>query len=363
MGREDVMEMRRKNIFMLCLILLLSAFAPVTQTEAKATPKLSMKSKTMTVGKTSTIKLKNAGRVKWKTSKKSVVSIVKTKKNTVRIKAKKKGKATITATYRKKKYKVRITVKDKKKSNAKDGKRQGEKENPKLNATNVVIYHFSEEWKEYLTVNPAHQTQFQFKVSGTKQEVEWWWLEGDDLYFNISDDGLLTAAFEPYYDDWKREAVVKAKLEDGMVLQAKATVYSEINFFLRDYLDAFVKTYITEDMTDYEKAEKAAWYLSSTTDYEAYQSDWMDLLLTGKGDCMASRVAVEYMCQHMGLKAYACGNMDYHGKTLLRADGKYYMIVTGYGGVRPRAYYIYEVGETELEKTLKDNRLVREMFE
>ena len=105
--------MKKKMIFMVAIVLALS-FVVSVPAEAKSKPKLSAKSKTMYVGKTTTIKLKNAGKVKWKTSKKSVVSISKKKKNKVWIKAKKAGTATITATYKKKTYKCRITVKEKK---------------------------------------------------------------------------------------------------------------------------------------------------------------------------------------------------------------------------------------------------------
>lgn len=32
---------------------------------------------------------------------------------------------------------------------------------------------------------------------------------------------------------------------------------------------------------------------------------------------MASRYALQYMCNHMGIKAAACGNLNAHGKTLI----------------------------------------------
>lgn len=40
------------------------------------------------------------------------------------------------------------------------------------------------------------------------------------------------------------------------------------------------------------------------------------LLIRGKGDCMASRIAVEMLCKQIGIKAVGCTNVDYHGKTL-----------------------------------------------
>ena len=63
-------------------------------------------------------------KVKWKTDKKSVVSIAKKKGNIVTLKARKKGTAVVTATYKKKKYKCRITVREKKKQAERNGKAQ-----------------------------------------------------------------------------------------------------------------------------------------------------------------------------------------------------------------------------------------------
>lgn len=76
---------------------------------------ISKKSATLTVGKTLTLKLKNAkaSKVKWSTSNKKIATVSKGK-----VKAKKAGKATITAKYKGKKYKCKITVKAKKKVSA-----------------------------------------------------------------------------------------------------------------------------------------------------------------------------------------------------------------------------------------------------
>lgn len=73
---------------------------------------ISKKSATLTVGKTLTLKLKNAkaSKVKWSISNKKIATVSKGK-----VKAKKAGKATITAKYKGKKYKCKITVKAKKK--------------------------------------------------------------------------------------------------------------------------------------------------------------------------------------------------------------------------------------------------------
>ncbi len=81
---------------------------------AKTTVKLSKTKLTITVGKTKTIKLKNAKKknVKWSSSNKKIATVTKAGK----IKAKKKGSVKITAKYDGKKYVCKVTVKAKKTS-------------------------------------------------------------------------------------------------------------------------------------------------------------------------------------------------------------------------------------------------------
>ena len=102
--------MRRKNTIIILFALVLTLLIPGMETEAKTKPKLAANKKTMTVGRTYKLKLKGVSakaKVKWKTSKKSVVSIAKKKGNTVTLKAKKKGTAVVTAAYKKKQYKCK----------------------------------------------------------------------------------------------------------------------------------------------------------------------------------------------------------------------------------------------------------------
>lgn len=108
-------------------------------------------------------------------------------------------------------------------------------------------------------------------------------------------------------------------------------------------LSDFEKRYITPGMTEYEKVEKVAWYVRAFSDYDAYNNSPYSLLIHGKGDCMASRITVEMLCIQIGIKAVACTNFEYHGKTLVKIGSTYYMVVTGYDEPKPRSYLIYEV--------------------
>lgn len=319
--------------------------------EAKAKPKLSVKVKTMTIGESCKLKLKkvsSGAKVKWKTSKKSVVAIAKKKGNIVTLKAKKKGTAVITAKYKKKTYKCKITVKDKKPT----------VDNPVLNSTDVTLYHLSAPDEKEFPYDKNHLREYRFKVSGTKKEVSKWEVIGENAdYFTITAYGLVKTQWGPAYVDPCVTATVVATLEDGRTLKATVRAYSELNIYIDSVFDSFENQYITANMTQKEKVEKAAWYIGATSDYQAQDSEWYHIFTIHRGDCSASRYALMYMCRHMGIKAVACRNIDYHGQTLVKADGIFYMVVTGYNEPKPRQYTIYEMSAQGVKELADDNNM------
>ena len=105
--------------WILTFVMMLSIL-PATQVNAATKPKLSKTKITMTVGQSKKLKVKGiskkrAKRIKWKSSKKKVVTVTKTGK----LKARKAGKAVITAKVGKKKLKCKVTVKKKRKKSTK----------------------------------------------------------------------------------------------------------------------------------------------------------------------------------------------------------------------------------------------------
>lgn len=351
--------MRRKSRIIVLFALALLLLIPGMAAEAKTKPKLAAKKKTITAGQTYHLKLKGVSKkskVKWKTSKKSVVSITKKKGNTVTLKAKKKGTAVVTATYKKKKYKCRVTVQAKKKP-------EPAADNPVLNSSDVTLYYLSDKTKDYIRYDKNHIREYRFRVSGTTKEVRDWKISGEDAeYFKITDYGLLQLNFGPAYIDPCVTATVTAVLEDGRKLTAAVRAYSEMNIYIDTVFTNFEKQYITPSMSAKEKAEKAAWYISTTSDYELYNDNWWDIFLKGKGDCSASRYALQYMCNHMGIKASGCRNLDAHGKTLVYADGSFYVIITGFNEPKPRHYEIYEISGVALEELAEQNNLDLDYF-
>lgn len=110
------MRKQGKTILSMVLVftMVFSVFVPVVvpARAAAKTPKLSSKNITVSVGKTKTLKVKNAsGKVKWSVkSGKNVVALTKKNKASVCIKGKKAGEAVVVAKAGKKNLKCKVTV-------------------------------------------------------------------------------------------------------------------------------------------------------------------------------------------------------------------------------------------------------------
>lgn len=127
-------------------------------------------------------------------------------------------------------------------------------------------------------------------------------------------------------------------------------------------IEDFKVRYITEGMTEHQKMDAVARYISSEYDYQARQENWMKMLIIGSGDCYASRFAVMMICRDIGLKAVACYCFEDHGKTIVRADGKIYLVITGYAGEKPRDYDIYELDDEAFDELAERNHIDKKYF-
>lgn len=138
----EVCDMSKKLIMGVVMALVLVVCIPQTAS-AKTKWKLSATSKNLQVGKTSKLTVKNVpkkAKVKWKSSKKSVVKIIKIGKKSVKVKACKSGTAYVTARYKGKTKRCRIKVTAKKQA-------APQADIPRLNATSVDIYHVDDALK------------------------------------------------------------------------------------------------------------------------------------------------------------------------------------------------------------------------
>lgn len=128
---------RNKKILTVITILLLIVCMVVP---VSAAGKINKKKATLKVGQTLQLKVTGTkGKVKWKSSKKSVATV----SSKGRVKAKKKGSATITAKVGKKKYTCKVTVK-KPATNSNGGFSGNTNANTNANTSgkkNVVTYH------------------------------------------------------------------------------------------------------------------------------------------------------------------------------------------------------------------------------
>lgn len=105
------MKKIKNTIYLLGIAILFTGiFVNYDVAQMKAKPAINKKKVTLTVGKKTTLKIKNCKKkVRWKSSRKKVATV--SSKGVV--KAKKAGKSKITATVGKKKYVCRVTVKAK----------------------------------------------------------------------------------------------------------------------------------------------------------------------------------------------------------------------------------------------------------
>ena len=114
----------------------------------------------------------------------------------------------------------------------------------------------------------------------------------------------------------------------------------------------FKEQYLTEDMSEYDKVDAICRFISDEFDY-GHEANWFSMVVKGYGDCMASRIGVNRLCTELGIVSYICRDLNDHGETMVRIGDEIYMTVTGYGGVKPRLYRIYQMSEAELSAKIE----------
>ena len=311
------------------------------------------------------IKLKNApsgAKIRWKSSSSSVIKLADKFSCGTWYRVLKPGKATITALYKGKKYSCRISVKKKPEdpkvtpvptqTPEQEEATPSPKADVRLNEKDVTIYYCPEYAVPY-THDASHPTQFQFELTGTDEQPVWKVVYDEPNVSGklmISKSGLLTISDIGSPD---ATATVTATLDDR-VLSAKVTVVDEARVLYDKKIDGFFSRCISDDMTDVEKVEAVARYIEHEYDYELYQPDWRRMIITGGGDCMASRIGVSELCKKMGFKTYVVGGERLHGRTMVRIGNDVYMTVTGFREAKPRTYWVYKINDEELASLIEE---------
>ena len=343
---------------------------------AASVRKLSASSKKLSVGQEYTVKLKGLSKkdkkskktVLWSISDKRTVVFKQKGKYSVKVRARQAGTAKVTGIYRGKKYTCKITVgnarniEDEEDSNSGEDASSG-KTDCKLNAFDVTLYYIADEDKAYISQDSKHNQAYQFRVSGKSADDVHWSIAENDSPFKISYDGKVYLWRDPARFDEEITSTLVAKLSDGMVLKATLHGYSERGIAVKKKMDEFSANYITADMSEYDKMESIAKYVEHEYDYVLYQSDWRYMVISGGGDCYASRYFVKYLCEALGIKALALLGEKFDGKTLVKADGKMYVVVTGVNEPRPRRYLIMQPSDENLQNIAKLSRIDLSYFD
>ncbi len=101
MRKKHVCELRKLSVMALSFAMVLSLLIPCGRTEAKA-PAMAKKKVSVNVGKTVTVKLKNASKkakVTWKSKSKKIAKIAKKSKTSAKVRGVKEGSTKVTAKY------------------------------------------------------------------------------------------------------------------------------------------------------------------------------------------------------------------------------------------------------------------------
>lgn len=323
------------------------------------------------------IKLNNVpagAKISWKSSNPKIVKIKSHITNGIWYKVLKNGKATITAGYKGKKYRCHIKVKEPPEptKTPKPTATPVEDDDPPvdptiekatLNATEVDLHFGSAFIRKYMPDWPDNPDTFQFKVIGTEKKPTWTLKYEGKAGLSISKDGLLSFG-NMWVSDGKYEATVICRLGNQKKLTAHVNLINDYKGAYRKKLDEdFYVKYPLTGLTEPEKVSAICKYISNEYDYDRAQYDWETMVITGGGDCMASRIGVYELAQENGMRAWICGKLDDHGMTMVRCrstdpenaiyyDGTeyydVYMTVTGASNPRPRWYSVYKMNREGL---------------
>lgn len=309
-----------------------------------------------------------------------MAGIKKKSHNKASSKAWEDGIATISVAYKGKKYKCRIkavrrdycdgdnsTTEDALVDNSESSNNSeiGQNKDARLNASYVELHYVADYAAPYITKDPSCKYSYRLCVIGAETSSVKWNIEGDKavkLRYRIKDDGTIYMFTGNDIEEDYTECTAVATLQDGTKLTAHVRGYDDGMEFIRQKINDFKTRYITEGMSEYDKMDAVARYVSHEYDYELYQQNWYKYMITGSGDCMASRLAVEYLCRDLGLRAAGCRSIDSHGQTIVRADGKVYLVTTGFAGKKQRYYEIREISRETFDRINEENNINPAMF-
>lgn len=300
--------------WILAVMMVFSIF-PATQVNAATKPKLSKTKITMTVGQSKKLKVKGiskkrAKRIKWKSSKKKVVTVTKTGK----LKARKAGKATITAKVGKKKLKCKVVVKRKRKKSTKKKESNSSSKKMWLSKTSVTLQAGSG------VDLVLHNAKNVVKWSSSNNKVAW----ADRATFSSKNLGTIQAVS-------KGTAVITAKV-DGKTFKCHVKVIAD-DYHASEATEAKIKQalkIVNNSMSTQEKVLKLTiWTCDHLKrvygEYWSYEPEnTVNCILKGKATRYGYNDFLDELLSSAGIKTMYV-NESYGGARLkVSIDGKWY---------------------------------------
>ena len=300
--------------WILALMMVFSIF-PATQVNAATKPKLSKTKITMTVGQSKKLKVKGiskkrAKRIKWKSSKKKVVTVTKTGK----IKARKAGKAVITAKIGKKKLKCKVVVKRKRKKSTKKKESNSSSKKMWLSKTSVTLQAGSG------VDLVLHNAKNVVKWSSSNNKVAW----ADRATSSSKNLGTIQAVS-------KGTAVITAKV-DGKTFKCHVKVIAD-DYHASEATEAKIKQalkIVNNSMSTQEKILKLTiWTCDHLKrvygEYWSYEPEnTVNCILKGKATRYGYNDFLDELLSSAGIKTMYV-NESYGGARLkISIDGKWY---------------------------------------
>ena len=300
--------------WILAVMMVFSIF-PATQVNAATKPKLSKTKITMTVGQSKKLKVKGiskkrAKRIKWKSSKKKVVTVTKTGK----LKARKAGKATITAKVGKKKLKCKVVVKRKHKKTRKKKESNSSSKKMWLSKTSVTLQAGSG------VDLVLHNAKNVVKWSSSNNKVAW----ADRATSSSKNLGTIQAVS-------KGTAVITAKV-DGKTFKCHVKVIAD-DYHASEATEAKIKQalkIVNNSMSTQEKVLKLTiWTCDHLKrvygEYWSYEPEnTVNCILKGKATRYGYNDFLDELLSSAGIKTMYV-NESYGGARLkVSIDGKWY---------------------------------------
>ncbi len=297
---------------------------------AQAKPKLNKTEKTITVGKTYTLKIKgiktkNIKKVTFKAGNKKVISVKKLSNKAVKVTARKKGQTIVKAVVRcrkkvngKKKLilKCRIKVVNKKVGDKKEPDKKNEENN---NNNNIVDDNGN---------NGGNTGKAEYTVEKIlEQDSERFQKINDYTIYEAGDEyayGFITSPFW-HTVDW-----------------ATKTQYDEIMAEVKRIVEV---VHITDDMTDQEKAWRLGRYLVKNIEYElsTHEQHIYGTLFNKKTVCAGYSKTFALLCRYVGIECdyMQTDEIGNHAWNLIKLRDYWYVVdLTDSYFYRNDGYYI-----------------------